>query len=85
MQNLFASDSGSKFPLVLIHGFLGSSQMWEPQINFLKEHFRVIAPDLPGFGKSNIVDLCDSINLMAKSILNLIEKKKIDKFHLLGH
>ena len=85
MQDLFVSDVGSKFPLVMIHGFLGSSQMWKPQIIFFKEHFRVIAPDLPGFGQSNKVDPCDSINLMAKSILNSIEKKNINKFHLLGH
>jgi pimeloyl-ACP methyl ester carboxylesterase len=45
----------------------------------------VIAPDIPGFGQSNKVDPCDSINFMAKSILNSIEKKNIDKFHLLGH
>jgi len=85
MKDLFIIDVGSKFPLVLIHGFLGSSEMWKPQINFLKDHYRVIAPDLPGFGQSNNVDPCDSINLMAKSILDVIEKKNIEKFHLLGH
>ena len=85
MKDLFVIDVGSKFPLVLIHGFLGSSEMWKPQINFLKDHFRVIAPDIPGFGQSNKVDPCDSINFMAKSILNSIEKKNIDRFHLLGH
>ena len=85
MKDLFISDNGSKFPLVMVHGFLGSSEMWKPQINFLKDHYRVIAPDLPGFGQSNKVDPCDSINSMAKSILNSIDKKNIDKFHLLGH
>jgi len=85
MQDLFISDNGNKFPLVMVHGFLGSSEMWKPQINFLKDHYRVIAPDLPGFGQSNKADPCDSINLMAKSILNSIDKKNINKFHLLGH
>tara|TARA_B100001250_G_scaffold407912_1_gene429455 strand:+ start:407 stop:1159 length:753 start_codon:yes stop_codon:yes gene_type:complete len=85
MQDLFISDSGTKFPLVMVHGFLGSSEMWEPQINFLKNYYRVIAPDLPGFGQSNRLKPLDSINLIAKSILNSIEKKNIDKFHLLGH
>ena len=45
MQNLFANDVGNKFPLVMVHGFLGSSLMWEPQIQDLKKTFRVISPD----------------------------------------
>ena len=49
MQDIFAEDSGSGIPLVLVHGFLGSSDMWEPQINFLKiilelllQHYQVL-------------------------------------------
>ena len=52
MQDIYIGDEGKGFPLVLVHGFLGSSKMWKPQIDFLKDHFRVITPDLPGFGKS---------------------------------
>jgi len=85
MQNLFANDEGNKFPLVMVHGFLGSSIMWDPQIQDFKKNFRVIAPDLPGFGYSEKVKPCNSINSMAKSILDLIEQKNINKFHLLGH
>jgi len=85
MQNLFANDVGNKFPLVMVHGFLGSSLMWEPQIQDLKKNFRVITPDLPGFGYSNKAETLSSINLMAKSVLDLIEQKNINKFHLLGH
>ena len=85
MQNLFANDVGNKFPLVMVHGFLGSSIMWDPQIQDFKKNFRVIAPDLPGFGYSEKVKPCNSINSMAKSILDLIEQKNINKFHLLGH
>jgi pimeloyl-ACP methyl ester carboxylesterase len=85
MQNLFANDVGNKFPLVMVHGFLGSSLMWEPQIQDLKKTFRVISPDLPGFGYSNKAETLSSINLMAKSVLDLIEQKNINKFHLLGH
>ena len=37
MQNLFANDEGNKFPFVMIHGFLGSSIMWDPQIQDFKK------------------------------------------------
>ena len=85
MQDIFSEDIGSGTPLVLVHGFLGSSDMWNPQIKFFKDNFRVIAPALPGFGKSNAIDSCDSIKCMANVILNLLEKKKIKNFNLLGH
>jgi len=85
MQDIFTEDTGSGIPLVLVHGFLGSSDMWAPQINFFKDNFRVIAPALPGFGNSSDINSCNSIECMAKAILNLLEKKEIKKFNLLGH
>jgi pimeloyl-ACP methyl ester carboxylesterase len=85
MQDIFAKDTGSGIPLVLVHGFLGSSDMWEPQINFFKDNFRVIAPALPGFGNSSAINSCNSIECMAKAILKLLEKKEIKNFNLLGH
>ena len=85
MQDIFAEDTGNGTPLVLVHGFLGSSDMWRPQIKFFKDNFRVIAPALPGFGNSNTINSCNSIECMAKAILDLLEKKEIKNFNLLGH
>ena len=85
MQDIYIGDEGKGFPLVLVHGFLGSSKMWEPQIDFFQDRFRVITPDLPGFGKSNEVKSHNSIQSIANLLLNCLEEKKIDKFYLLGH
>ena len=85
MQDIYIADEGKGFPLVLIHGFLGSSRMWGPQIDFFKDHFRVITPDLPGYGKSNNTTSLNSIQSMANLLLDCLEEKKIDKFYLLGH
>ena len=85
MQDIYIGDDGKGFPLVLVHGFLGSSKMWEPQVNFFKDRFRVITPDLPGFGKSNKVKSQNSIQSIANLLLDCLEEKKIDKFYLLGH
>ena len=85
MQDIFVEDTGKGTPLVLVHGFLGSSDMWSPQIKFFKGNFRVIVPALPGFGKSSDIKPCDSIECMAKSILDYLDKKKITNFNLLGH
>ena len=59
--------------------------MWEPQVKFFKDNFRVITPDLPGFGKSNKVKSYKSIKSIANLLLDCLESKKINKFHLLGH
>ena len=85
MQDTYIGEEGKGFPLVLVHGFLGSSKMWKPQIDFFKDHFRVITPDLPGFGRSKEAKSHNSIQSISNLLLDCLEKKKIDKFHLLGH
>jgi len=85
MQDTYIGDEGKGFPLVLLHGYLGSSKMWKPQIDFFKDDFRVITPDLPGFGKSNKAKPHNSIQSISNYLLACFKEKKIDKFHLLGH
>ena len=85
MKDIYIGDIGKGFPLVLVHGFLGSSEMWKPQIEFLKSNYRVITPDLPGFGKSNNAQSCDSIKLMAQMMNNFLKEKRLENFFLLGH
>jgi 3-oxoadipate enol-lactonase len=45
-------DEGSGIPLLLVHAFPLSGLMWNPQIEELKRTYRVVAPDLRGFGLS---------------------------------
>jgi len=85
MQDIYVDDVGTGFPLVLVHGFLGSSEMWNLQKKFFSTYYRVIAPALPGFGESSKVKSVKSINSMAKIVLDLLTKKGIKKFNLIGH
>ena len=85
MQDIYVDDIGNGVPLVLVHGFLGSSDMWGPQIKYFQKNFRVLSPALPGFGKSNKIKSCDTIKCMASAVLNSLKKKNIEKFNLLGH
>ena len=80
MQDIYVGDTAKGFPLVLVHGFLGSSKMWEPQIEFLKKNYRVVTPDLPGFGKSNKAKPYNNIYDMAQTILDCLKKKKYKNF-----
>ena len=51
-MNIQYLEGGSGDPLVLIHGFGANKDNWTRISKFLTPHFKVIAPDLPGFGES---------------------------------
>tara|TARA_Y100000768_G_scaffold190904_1_gene143079 strand:- start:420 stop:1172 length:753 start_codon:yes stop_codon:yes gene_type:complete len=85
MKDIYVDDKGKGFPLILVHGYLGSSEMWCHQKNYFSNFCRVITPALPGFGESSGAQSLNSINKMAKFIINIIDEKNINKFNLLGH
>ena len=74
MQEIYIDRSGSGFPLVLVHGFLGSYDMCRYQGDFLKRKFTIIAPALPGFGESSKINSVSSTEEMASIIINSIKK-----------
>jgi len=50
--NLVYLDQGTGTPVLLIHGFCGNAYNWSEVFEPLSKDFRVIVPDLPGYGKS---------------------------------
>ncbi|MCK0150504.1 alpha/beta hydrolase [Marivita sp. S6314] len=72
-------------PLVLVHGFMGGSQQWQVQRKELEQEFRIIAPDLPGFGANAHLPPLDTIGAYADWVLDQLSADGIDRFHLLGH
>jgi pimeloyl-ACP methyl ester carboxylesterase len=68
---IFYRITGTGKPVVLVHGFGEDGDIWEKQIDFLKAHFTLIIPDLPGSGKSELIaDM--SIEGMADVIKKII-------------
>ncbi len=53
--SIFYREAGSKDApvLLLLHGLPSSSRMFEPLFARLSDHFRLVAPDYPGFGHSD--------------------------------
>ena len=85
MKKVYIDDVGSGFPLVLVHGYLGSAEMWCNQRDYFSKSCRVISPALPGFGESSSAQSLDSINKMAQFVIDILDERKIQKFNLLGH
>ena len=77
--------AGSGQPLVLVHGYLGGSSQWAAEIHALSPHLDVIAPDLPGFGKSRHLMSPDLISGHAQAVLECLDRLGVQRFHLLGH
>ncbi|GAA3948075.1 alpha/beta fold hydrolase [Actinomadura viridis] len=75
---LHARDVGAGTPLVLLHAFPLSSAMWLEQREGLAGRFRVITPDLRGFGGSRLGDDPPSIDRMADDVALLIRRLGLD-------
>ena len=83
--NIYYEDWGSGNPVILIHGWPVSHEMWEYQLNELPKHgIRVIAYDRRGFGKSDKSWNGYDYNTMAGDLKALIEELDLDKVTLVG-
>ena len=75
---------GKGKPVVLIHGFGEDGNIWDKQVAFLKDHFRLIIPDLPGSGRSALIpDM--SIEGMAEAMHSMLMNEGISACVVLGH
>jgi 3-oxoadipate enol-lactonase len=71
--------------VLLLHGLGANSSMWQMQMPALLEAgFRPIAPDLPGFGKSNYLQGRWSIRYAARAMANLLDHLHAAPLHLVG-
>jgi len=71
-------------PLVLIHGFPFSHEMWRPQIVVFSERFRVIDYDLRGLGRSSAGDGQYPFEFFVDDLISLLDHMKIKKATLCG-
>ena len=82
---IFYQVAGTGTPLLLIHGFPLSGQLFQGQLAGLSQRFQVITPDLRGFGKSPAPDDQGSIALYARDMLGLMNRLGIRKAIIGGH
>ena len=81
-SKIFYRTIGAGKPVVLIHGFAEDGDVWKNQIEFLKNHFYLIIPDLPGTGKSELINDM-SIEGMTEVIKEIL-RFELHKFPLQG-
>ena len=83
--SLYYETHGAGRPLILLHGGLGSGEMFGPILPTLAERHQVIAVDLQGHGRTADIDRPVDIRLMADDIAALIDHLGLDKPDLVGY
>ncbi|RYP85074.1 alpha/beta fold hydrolase [Nocardioides guangzhouensis] len=88
-RKLFVTEAGTGAPVVLLHGggpgATGLSN-YSRNIDALADRFRVIVPDLPGYGDSSKhVDQGDPFGDLAFAVRGLLDELGVEKAHLIGN
>ena len=88
-KEIFVAEEGSGPPIVLLHGGgPGASGVsnYSRNIEPLAQHFRVIVPDMPGYGRSaKGVNRSDPFGYLADHIRGMLDELGIDRAHLVGN
>ncbi len=78
--------TGTGIPVVLLHGFGEDCNIWQQQVAHLKNNYQLIIPDIPGSGRSTIIQKENTgLEDYAGCVKNILDKENIAKAVLIGH
>jgi pimeloyl-ACP methyl ester carboxylesterase len=83
--NLYYETYGAGRPMILLHGGLGSGEMFGPILPTLADHYQVIVVDLQGHGRTADIDRPLDVRLMADDIAALIDHLGLQKPDVVGY
>ena len=88
--SLFCRTGGQGLPLLLVHGYPQTHAMWHKVAPELAKRFKLVIPDLPGYGRSSIPALSDdhaaySKRAVGNAMVDLMSALGHDRFALVGH
>jgi 3-oxoadipate enol-lactonase len=73
------TDTGVGRPVVLIHGYPFNRSLWNEQVETLSNSYRVIVPDLRGFGETDASTGTATMNRMAEDVGQLLDHLRISQ------
>ncbi len=76
---------GEGLPLIFIHGYLESSEIWKPFSGMFTGSFRTILVDVPGHGGSGTWGEIHTMEDLSDVIAAILDEENIDKAVILGH
>jgi pimeloyl-ACP methyl ester carboxylesterase len=75
---------GEGQPVMLVHGFGEDHRVWDRQAPELEKRFRLLLPDLPGSGESELLPDVSMEN-MAEALHAILQQEGIESLVMLGH
>ncbi len=75
---------GKGKPVMLVHGFAEDHEVWSHQIEHLKQNFQLIVPDLPGSGKSALLNNV-SMESLAEVLKAILDQESVQETIMIGH
>lgn len=84
MARLKLRDEGRGPAVLLIHGYPLGSWMWEPQVQALRDRYRVLAPDLRGFGDSPLPSPACGMDDYADDLAELLAGLGVERAAVVG-
>ena len=83
-KKIYYRTIGSGKPVMFVHGFGEDGNVWNIQVDHLKEKFYLIVPDLPGSGSSEMISDM-SMEGIAEVLHSIIHEENIDTCTVIGH
>jgi pimeloyl-ACP methyl ester carboxylesterase len=77
--------TGDGPPMILLHGFLGNGDNWQPLCSDLASSYQCITLDLLGFGQSSKPELKYTIWHQVEFLRQFVQAMQLAEFHLVGH
>jgi len=83
-MEMYCALHGEGPPLVLLHGFTGSSADWQPMLAGLGAGAQAIVPDLRGHGRSTNPSGAFTFRQCARDVLALLDRLGVERFRAVG-
>lgn len=83
-KKIFYRITGIGSPVMFVHGFGEHGNVFKNQVEYLKDKFQLIVPDLPGSGQSELIEDM-SMEGMAEVLHSIIHEENIDRCPVIGH
>jgi len=83
--NMYYEVSGDGFPIVMIMGWGGTTEWWDPaMVEELSKQYKVVIFDNRGIGKTDKPEMKYTVEMFATDTVGLMSELKIEKAHVLG-
>lgn len=84
-KKLHYTVAGKGRPVMLIHGFGEDGNIWKKLIKGLQDNFQLIVPDIPGSGRSEMLEGENHIDDYAVAVQHILDAESIKHATIIGH